>query len=87
MNIRRDPWKDPDPPSNHIPQSGFAERLEGYIKSKACGRIVDLRVECGEDTVILTGRTSSYHAKQVAHEAALDLTNGQAVLTNQITVC
>jgi hypothetical protein len=64
----------------------LAERLEGYIELKASGRIRDLHVVCSNDTIILQGRSRTYHAKQLAQQAVLDLTDGHAVLTNQIVV-
>ena len=65
---------------------GLAERIEGYIERKASGRIRDLHVVCSEDTIILQGRSRTYHAKQLAQQAALDLTDGYPLLTNQIVV-
>jgi len=65
----------------------LAVRLEGYIARKACGRIRDLHVVCSGDTIILQGRSRTYHAKQLAQEAALDLTDGQSTLANEIVVC
>jgi len=65
----------------------LAERLEGYIERRASGRIRDLHVVCSDDSIILQGRSRTYHAKQLAQQAVLDLTDGQAVLTNQIVVC
>ena len=68
-------------------EGDLAERIEGYIERKACGRIRDLHVVCSGDRIILQGRSRTYHAKQLAQEAALDLTEGDAVLANQIVVC
>jgi len=65
----------------------LAERLEGYIELKASGRIRDLHVVCSDDMIILQGRSRTYHAKQLAQQAVLDLTDGHAMLTNQIVVC
>jgi hypothetical protein len=67
--------------------SDLAERLEGYIELKARGRIRDLHVVCSNDMIILQGRSRTYHAKQLAQQAALDFTDGHTVLTNQIEVC
>ena len=66
--------------------NGLAERLEGYIERRACGRIRDLHVVCQDDTIILSGRARTYHAKQLAQEAVLDLTEGFTALANQIVV-
>jgi len=65
----------------------LAERLEGYIELKASGRIRDLHVVCSDDGIILQGRSRTYHAKQLAQQAVLDLTDGHTLLTNQIVVC
>jgi hypothetical protein len=65
----------------------LAERLEGYIESKASGRIRDLHVVCSDDTIILQGKTRTYHAKQLAQEAALDFADARTTLANQIVVC
>jgi hypothetical protein len=65
----------------------LAERLEGYIEQRASGRIRDLHVVCSDDGIILQGRSRTYHAKQLAQQAVLDLTDGQTLLTNQIVVC
>jgi hypothetical protein len=65
----------------------LAERLEGYIELKSSGRIRDLHVVCSEDQIILQGRSRTYHAKQLAQQAALDYTDGATLLTNQIEVC
>jgi hypothetical protein len=65
----------------------LAERIEGYIERKACGRIRDLHVVCAGDMIILQGRSRTYHAKQLAQEAVLDLTEGRPLLANQIVVC
>jgi len=65
----------------------LAGRLEGYIERKACGRIRDLKVVCRDDLIILEGRARTYHAKQIAQEAVLDVTEGQTALANLIVVC
>jgi len=65
---------------------GFVERLEGYIERRASGRIRDLHVVCSEDSIILQGRSRTYHAKQLAQQAVLDFTDGEQELTNEIVV-
>jgi len=64
----------------------LAERIEGYIERMASGRIRDLHVVCSGDMIILQGRSRTYHAKQLAQQAALDVTDGHPLLTNQIVV-
>ena len=68
-------------------EDDLAERLQGCIESKACGRIRDLHVLCSEDQIILRGRSRTYHAKQLAQEAVMDLLDGRPLLANQIEVC
>jgi hypothetical protein len=65
----------------------LAERLEGYIEQKASGRIRDLHVVCSDGGILLQGRSRTYHAKQLAQQAVLDLTDEHTLLTNQIVVC
>lgn len=68
-------------------KNDLAEQIEGHIERKASGRIRDLHVVCSGETIILQGRSRTYHAKQLAQQAALDLTDGSPLLTNQIVVC
>jgi len=65
----------------------LAEQIEGHIERRASGRIRDLHVVCSGESIILHGRTRTYHAKQLAQEAVLDLFEGRPLLTNQIVVC
>jgi hypothetical protein len=69
------------------PESGLAERIEGQITERASGRIRDLRVVCEDGQITLCGRSRTYHAKQLALQAVLDLTDGRSRLANQIVVC
>ena len=78
--------QDPRRAARVIGQDELAERLCGHIEVKACGRIRDLRVVCADGQVTLTGRSRTYHAKQLAQEAALDLIAGRPTLANQIEV-
>ncbi|WP_406696683.1 hypothetical protein V5E97_37420 [Singulisphaera sp. Ch08] len=64
----------------------LAEQLEGYIEQRASGRIRDLHVVCSADSIVLQGRSRTYHAKQLAQQAVLDLTDGHRVLSNEIVV-
>jgi hypothetical protein len=65
----------------------LAERIEGYIERRASGRIRDLHVVYSDDAIILQGRSRTYHDKQLAQQAVLDLTDGYPLLANQIVVC
>ncbi len=68
-------------------QQALAERIEGHIERRASGRIRDLHVVCSEDAIIIQGRSRTYHDKQLAHQAVLDMTDGRPLLTNLIVVC
>jgi len=63
-----------------------AEFIEGHINRVANGRIRDLRVVYSDERIVLQGRSRTYHAKQLAHQAVLDLTDGHPLLANQIVV-
>ncbi len=64
----------------------LAQFIEGHVNRVANGRIRDLHVVCSEDRIVLQGRSRTYHAKQLAHQAVLDLTDGYPLLANQIVV-
>jgi len=87
MAPKHDTWTDPRRPRREAGTDDLAERIEGHIARRACGRIRDLHVVCSDDRIILQGRSRTYHAKQLAQEAVFDLTGGQPALTNQIIVC
>ncbi len=64
----------------------LAQFIEGHVNRAANGRIRDLHVVYSEDRIILQGRSRTYHAKQLAQQAVLDLTDGHPLLANQIVV-
>ena len=68
---------------NHLEVAQF---IEGHINRVASGRIRDLHVVYSEEQIILQGRSRTYHAKQLAHQAVLDLTDGHPLLANHIVV-
>lgn len=72
--------------TSEVSQRALAEQLEGYIERRASGRIRDLHVVCSDDAIIIQGRSRTYHDKQLAQQAVLDLTDGSPQLTNQIIV-
>jgi hypothetical protein len=47
--------------------------LEGQILRRAGRRVRHLRVEVGADRVVVHGRTASYHVKQLAILAVLEV--------------
>jgi hypothetical protein len=64
----------------------LAQFIEGHVNRVANGRIRDLHVVYSDEQIILQGRSRTYHAKQLAHQAVLDLTDGYPLLANQIVV-
>jgi hypothetical protein len=68
---------------NHLE---MAEYIEGHVNRAANGRIRDLHVVYSDEKIILQGRSRTYHAKQLAQQAVLDLTDGHPLLANQIVV-
>ena len=74
------------PSAEEFSRRDLAERIEGSIDRKACGRIRDLRVVCSDDAIIIQGRSRTYHDKQLALQAVLDLIDGRPSLTNLIVV-
>jgi len=84
----------PLPPSRseHVrirPQSSpeqLATFIEDHVARAVNGCIRDLHVVYSHDQIILQGRSRTYHAKQVAHQAVLDLTDGFPLLANRIVV-
>ena len=63
-----------------------AQFIAGHVNRVANGRIRDLHVVYSDELIILQGRSRTYHAKQLAHQAVLDLTDGHPLLANQIVV-
>jgi hypothetical protein len=65
-----------------LPQEADWELL---VQCRLRGRIRDLRVIIRPGGLILQGRAATYHAKQLAQHAAMEL-SGQRILANQIEV-
>ena len=64
----------------------LAERIGSLLEGKFCGRVQHLQVVCSEGRLILKGRSRTYHVKQLAQQAVLDVTGGYPLLINQIMV-
>jgi hypothetical protein len=62
------------------------ERLESLIERRLGNRVRDLRVVVRETGLILRGRVATYHAKQLAQHAAMEMTT-LPILSNEIAVC
>jgi hypothetical protein len=63
----------------------FEEQMEGQVLRRLGGRVRDLRILLRHNGLILQGRSGTYHAKQLAQHAAMELT-GLPVLANDIEV-
>jgi hypothetical protein len=62
------------------------ESLESLIQRRLGGRIRDLHVIARDTGIILQGRTGTYHMKQLAQHAAMEI-SGMPILRNDIEVC
>jgi hypothetical protein len=61
------------------------ENLESLMQRRLGNRVRDLRVLILPNGLILQGRTSTYHAKQLAQHAVMDLTE-LPLVSNEIEV-
>lgn len=70
-----------------VPESrqALVDRVERFVAQRTGGMIRCLRVESFEGAVVLSGRTSTYYAKQLASHAALEAC-GDVALNNEIEV-
>jgi len=67
------------------PQS-LEETIERVVRSRTNGMIRNLRIEIVNEEVIISGRTKTYYAKQLATHATLDAVKS-LILINDIEVC
>jgi hypothetical protein len=61
------------------------ERLESLMERRLGNQVRDLRVVVRETGLILQGRAATYHAKQLAQHAAMELAT-KPILSNEIEV-
>jgi hypothetical protein len=61
------------------------ERLEAEIRRSLGGRLKEFSVDARAQGLVLHGRSRTYHAKQLAQQAALDI-SGMPILSNDIRV-
>ncbi len=61
------------------------DALEESIVHRLAGRLRDLRVTLRRNGIVLEGRAATYHAKQLAQHAAMELA-GLPILANEIEV-
>jgi hypothetical protein len=62
-----------------------AEHMEAQVQTRLGGRIRDLQILVRNDGLILKGRAPTYHAKQLAQHAVLEL-GWLPLLANDIEV-
>jgi hypothetical protein len=62
------------------------QAIEREIEQAACGQILGLSVSRNDDSIVLRGHCRTYHASQLALQAALDVIEGSARLVNLIVV-
>jgi hypothetical protein len=75
------------PPLAVLESSPFADEcLESLVQRRLGSRVRDLRVVVRHEGVILQGRAATYHAKQLAQHAAMELA-GVPIIANDIEVC
>ncbi len=65
-----------------VPQE---EHLEAQVQNRLAGRIRGLRIMIRAGGIVLQGRAATYHAKQLAQHAAMELTT-LPILANDIEV-
>jgi hypothetical protein len=65
--------------------AGIVEQIESQINWRLGGRVNDLRVIVQGKGLVLQGRARTYHDKQLALEAAMEITE-RPILANEIRV-
>jgi osmotically-inducible protein OsmY len=68
-----------------IASEEIAQRVRDELEAQLPGRIRQLRVSATEKFVILSGACNSYHTKQLAQHAAMELLDSERLI-NDITV-
>jgi hypothetical protein len=63
----------------------LADLIDRQVRQRTTGLIRDLKIEILPGEILLTGRASTYYAKQLATHAALDACD-HLTLTNDIEV-
>lgn len=66
-------------------EQALVDRVERLVRQRTSGLVRGLRVELLPGEVVISGRTSTYYAKQLATHAALDACD-HVTLTNDIEV-
>lgn len=58
------------------------QQLELHVQSRLGGRVRDLRVLVRDGGVVLEGHAQTYHAKQLAQHAVMELLNARTLVNN-----
>jgi hypothetical protein len=64
---------------------GTVEQVEAHVQRRLGGQVNDLRVVVRGEGLVLQGRTRTYHAKQLAQHAVMEITE-LPILANEIRV-
>ncbi len=64
----------------------LTERIERFVRTRTGSAIRGLRIEVFGDSVVISGRASTYYSKQLATHAALDATGDRLNVCNEIIV-
>lgn len=62
------------------------EDIEQHVERRAWGQVYGLKVECSAGRLVLRGRCRTYHAKQLAQQAVLELTTPSTLVVNEIVI-
>ena len=68
------------------PRNILEEIIEKEVRSRTSGRVRELQVRVQQGQVVITGRTSTYYAKQLVTHAALENADDLYVM-NEVEVC
>lgn len=68
-----------------VSQEEYLESLESLVQRRLGGRVRQLRILVRGQGVILQGRACTYHAKQLAQHAAMELSS-LPIVANDIEV-
>jgi hypothetical protein len=65
--------------------AGIVEQIESQINRRLGEQVNDLRVTVQGEGLVLQGRARTYHDKQLAQQAAMEITE-RPILANEIRV-
>jgi len=65
---------------------GLADAMVRRIENATCGRVSGQYVARLGESIVLHGYCRTYHARELAHQAALDIADGNVTLIDLLTV-